>query len=136
MTDTVEVPGEQGPEVDELQQLETAGPETYPPLCVTVDGPVNTRDLPAVDCQIISRTLVTGAGAVKLVGTNNQRSRITLVTDNDIYLARTKTEADANVGKIPAAAGAIPLRAPVEYWAKAAAAADAVVTLILDEWAH
>lgn len=132
MTDVNEVAGDQGPDFEEIQQREPDA--KYPPLCVTVEGPVSVRELPAVDAQIVSRTLDTAA-ATKLVSPNEFRGRVVLVADGDIYLGRTKAAAEANSGKVPYYAAPLELHAPVEYWAKAVTG-TVIATLILESWAR
>lgn len=123
------VAGYQGPDYEEVQQFE-APPElrTVP---VELVEPANVRQLPAVDAQIMTRVLNANS-AIKLVSPNEFRGMITVVSDDVFYLARTKGEAEAEVGLIPGAT-VIELRAPVEYWAMGAVGA-VNVTLILEEW--
>lgn len=124
-----DVAGYQGPDYDEVRGFEA--PPELSTVPVSIDEPVNIRELPAVDAQIVSRTVGTST-ATKLVSANEFRGRCTLVADDDIYLAHTKGEAEAATGKIPAGT-ALELRAPVEYYAQAVTA-QTTVTLILDSW--
>lgn len=122
-----EVQGDQGPDLEDVQQFE---PDPGP-VKVEVCGPVNARILPAVDGRTFSKTL-SATEATKLVSANEFRGTITFVADGDVYLARTKGEADAEVGKIPA--GSVVPLAPVEWWAKADAGTP-IATLVLQTWA-
>lgn len=123
-----EVQGDQGPELDDVQQFE---PDPGP-VKVDVSGPVNARILPAVDGRSITKTL-NATEAVKLISPNEFRGRVTLVADDDVYVARTKGEAEANVGKVPA--GAVVPLAPAEWWAKGRLGAP-LVSLFLETWTH
>lgn len=123
-----DVAADQGPDFDEVRGFEEPFINTVP---VSIDEPVHVRQLPAVDTQIVGRT-VTATTAMKLIQPNEFRGRATLLADAAIYLGRTKSEADAALGKIPADTP-IQLRAPVEFWAKSVTG-TAMVTLILEQW--
>lgn len=129
------VPGDETPEVTEMQGREAMTPALPVVVPVEVVGPVRTQQLPARSFAVREMALANNADPQRLLGQDLLRSRVQVSwSGGDLVIAPTFEEAQANKGRVAVANSPMPFLHTEEIWIKAPAA-DVTVTVHIEQWA-
>jgi hypothetical protein len=123
------IEGNQGPDYDEVQQLEPEMPRVPVDVCGTV--PVQIAQ--ATDGLVTGKQLLfANTEATKLLNGDETRGVVTLVSGNSYFIGYTKNDCESQIARIPGSTP-IQVRSNADIWVKAATA-DTYVTAIAEMW--
>jgi len=123
------IESDQGPEYDEVLQLEP----DYPRVPVEVCGTVAVQLAQSPDGMVTGKLISFAAtDATKVLNGDETRGSVTLVSGNSFYIGFNKNDAESQIARIPGSTP-ITIRNNSDIWVKAATA-DTYVTAIVEMW--